>query len=388
MTGSVWLVVLLWAPWALLLGHLLLRMRLPPTLPPPDPGEDPPFVTVVVPARNEERNIVNCLTSIAAGTYPHFEIIVVDDRSEDGTSGAARSVDRGNARRILVVEGDALPEGWLGKPWACAQGYREARGEVLLFTDADTIHQPELMARAMTALERSESGALTLLGRQLTDSFWERLIQPHVFAALLLRFPNLKAPLPPEKWRDAIANGQFMLFRRTTYDAVGGHEAVRAEVVEDLRLGQLLVRGGHRISAWLAEDVFATRMYQSLPEIIEGWSKNVATASRMSVPRRYAGIALPVTLALILFFWILPPTVVVAALFVPVPPPVSTWGVVSTVLGVLLWGVACFRFRVPVFYALIYPLGSLASLLIFTRSMVRGGRVRWKGRDYQVTVSR
>jgi len=184
--------------------------------------------------------------------------------------------------------------------------------------------------------------------------------------------------------RVALANGQFILFTREAYGAVGGHEAVAGEVVEDLRLAQLLVRGGHRLTLRMAEDLFATRMYRSLAEIIEGWSKNVATASEMSVPPRIAKIALPVTILAILFYWVLPP--VLAGLWGAgmVSESVGRWALGVTAFSLILWMVINWRFGVPLAYALLYPAGSLASCLIFTRSLLRGRRVHWKGRDYVV----
>ena len=378
------MTIWLWLPWFAVIAYLAARLRMPRSLVEDARPDEAPPVSVVVPARNEEHNIARCVGSLAASDYPNFEIIVVDDRSDDRTAQVARSVETGNAARIVVIEGAELPEGWLGKPWACEQGGREARGELILFTDADTVHEPELLGRAVASLREDGAGALSVVGRQLTESFWERLIQPHVFSGLLLRYPDMRNPLPPRRWMDAIANGQFILFTRESYEGVGRHEAVQAEVVEDLRMGQLLVKGGHRLSIRLAEDAFATRMYRSLDEIIEGWSKNVAMASRMSVPPKVAKISLPVTIVAILFYWIVPPLLAALGAAGIVSPALGNWGVGVTLFSVLLWAVINWRFRVPLVYALIYPLGTLASCLIFTRSLLRGTRVRWKGRDYVV----
>lgn len=139
--------LLLALPWVAFAALAVARLRGLPDALPEDVTlpADPPPVSVVVPARNEAANIVCCLESLAASRYPTFEIIVVDDRSEDGTRELTRSVTPGGARRIAVLDGEPLPEGWLGKPWACWQGARVATGEVLLFTDADTLHGPDLL---------------------------------------------------------------------------------------------------------------------------------------------------------------------------------------------------------------------------------------------------
>jgi len=151
-------------------------------------------------------------------------------------------------------------------------------------------------------------------------------------------------------------------------------------------MGQIIVKGGNRLSIRMAEEAFATRMYQSLDEIIEGWSKNVAIASKMSVPPKIAKISLPVTILAILFYWVVPPMLAVLGLAGLIPVELGNWGLGITGFSLLVWIAINWRFRVPVFYALLYPLGTLASCLIFTRSWLRGTRVRWKGRDYVVEL--
>ena len=156
------------APWIALALYLLIKVRLPPPLPAVDATDRAaPLVSVIVPARNEERSIRSCVESICASDYPDFEVFVVDDRSDDATLEMARAVPPNHARRIVVVEGQELPDGWMGKPWACAQGAQVAKGDLLLFTDADTVHARDLLGRAVAAMVEDEGDALTLLGRQL-----------------------------------------------------------------------------------------------------------------------------------------------------------------------------------------------------------------------------
>ena len=144
-------------PWLGVLAFLLFGTRVPRELPGADAraAADAPFVSVIVPARNEALNIEACVGSLTASRYPAFEVIVVDDESEDGTGRLARSLSPGNARRLHVIDGEELPPGWLGKPWACRQGAAAAAGELLLFTDADTVHGPELLGRAVGACRKS-----------------------------------------------------------------------------------------------------------------------------------------------------------------------------------------------------------------------------------------
>lgn len=367
------------APWIVFAAYLVLRVRLPRALPGARVLDRPPSVTVIIPARNEARNIVACLTSVVASTYPDFDVVVVDDRSDDETAVLARTVGQGGASRVQVIDGDELPEGWFGKPWACHQGAVSARGEVLLFTDADTVHAPELLSRAVAALQEDPADAVTIMGRQLMESFWEKVVQPQVFLMMTLRFANMRRPF--RHWRGAVANGQYILIRREAYDAIGGHESVRGEVVEDLRLAQRLIRAGRVLSLREAEAVFSTRMYQSLGDIVEGWSKNVAAGAQQSVHPALRPFLLPIMLVSGVGLWMVPPVVLALALAGVVPDALA-WAAWVTGGSAAFWMLAAWRFGIRPGWGLLYPLGALVSTLIFVRSFARGRHVVWKGRAY------
>ncbi|MBI4521552.1 MAG: glycosyltransferase [Gemmatimonadetes bacterium] len=387
-------------PWVAVLVFAILRVRALPGFPPdrPRPASTPPLVSVIVPARNEEHNIAECLATLVVTDYPRFEVVIVDDQSTDRTGEVARTVPAGNARRVEVIRGEPLPPGWFGKPWACWQGYRRAAGEILLFTDADTRHGTHLLAGAVAALEAEQAAAVTVLGRQRLVSFWERTVMPQMMLALVLRFANLSRPCEPRSWRSAIANGQFLLLRRSAYEAVGGHEAVRGEVAEDLRLAQELCRTGHRLVIRGAEDHLETRMYRSLSEILEGWTKNIATGGQQSFPPWAAPFALPLLVVYLLGFWLLPPAVLGAALAGAVGPgaasggsdaggalfggSLAAWAAGACGLSLLMWSAVCHRLRVPAANALLYPIGAAVAAVIVIRSAIRGQRIEWKGRWY------
>ena len=372
-------------PWIALALYLLIKVRLPPPLAEVDVADRAaPLVSVIVPARNEERSIRSCVESICASDYPDFEVFVVDDRSDDATLEMARAVPPNHARRIVVVEGQELPGGWMGKPWACAQGARAAKGDLLLFTDADTIHAPDLLGRAVAEIVEDEGDALTLLGRQIMGTFWERLVQTHMMAAILFRFPNPGKPRPPERWRNAIANGQFILFDRGAYEEIGGHEAVKWEVVEDQRLAQILCRSGKRLVVRDGETVFATRMYRSLDELIDGWSKNVSLGARQAVPRWAAPIVMPTAIVVSVAIWIVPPVILLMSLAGLGPESWRIWSTAIAGFSVLIWSLTSWRLRAPLWTSLFYPLAAGVVSYIFLRSWMRGGHVEWKGREYRV----
>ncbi len=311
-------------------------------------------------------------------------MIVVDDQSDDATLAKTRAIPPNHAQRVVAVEGRPLPDGWMGKPWACAQGARVARGDLLLFTDADTVHAPDLLERAVAEMVEDEGDALTLLGRQIMDTFWERLIQTHMMAAIVFRFPNPGKPRPPERWRSAIANGQFILFDRGAYDEIGGHEAVRGEVVEDQRLAQILCRSGKRLVVRDGETVFATRMYRSLDELIDGWSKNVSLGARQAVPRWAVPIVMPTAIVVSVAIWIVPPMILLMSLAGLGPESWRIWSTAIVGFSVLIWSLTSWRLRAPLWTGLFYPLAAGVVGYIFLRSWIRGGHVEWKGREYRV----
>lgn len=373
-----WIVAALVLPWV-----IRRRPRLSGFTP---AAEDAPLASVVVPARNEAANLGACVGTLLASAYPSFEIILVDDRSTDGTAEIARQLARNNPDRIRFIEGAALPDGWVGKCWACWQGYREARGDVLVFTDADTRHGKDLLGHAVAALRDSGAALVTGFPRQMMGGFWERLILPHIFTAIELRYRDPARMNRSRNPRDAVANGQFLVFRRSAYEEIGGHEAVRGEIVEDVRIAQLVVASGYRLFAAWAKDVIETRMYRSLGDIIEGWSKNLVRGSRHSVDPWLRPLLPWLIVTFQLGFWVAPPVLLVASLAGAAVP--LTWAAAATGAALAFWLIRHLQFRAPVAYTLLFPLGALVMALLFLRSAWLGENVTWKGRRYGVSSTK
>lgn len=338
-----------------------------------------PLVSVVVPARNERETIETVVRSVLASGYTDLELLVVNDRSTDDTAEIVARLAREDAR-LRLVEGEPLPAGWYGKPWACCQGYHAARGELLLFTDADTRHGPELLGRAVAALRQDRADLMTVSPFQRCVTFWERVIMPQIWLLLGLRFHPARVNRARRE-RDVIANGQFILITREAYEAIGTHAAVRQEVAEDLALAQACFRAGRRLRFWFAERLMETRMYLGLGPLVEGWSKNVFLGGRRSFPNEPALQALvPVMLSLALGFWLVPP---VALLVAGASGPWTAPAILATVLSAVFWGLISHGMRIPAWYGLLYPLGALMALYIVLRSTWRGRRrVEWRGRVY------
>lgn len=339
------------------------------------------LVTVIVPARNEELNLPTLLGSLTRSTYAPMEILVVDDRSTDGTAEVVRQFAERDPR-IRLLEGAELPAGWFGKPWACVQGYRAARGDLLLFTDADTVHAPELLARAVGALESQDRDLVTVMGRMICGSFWERVIMPIVTALLAIRF-HPAVVNRARRASEVIANGQFILVTRESYEAVGTHEVVKHEVAEDLAMAQAYFRAGRRQLFVFGLELMGTRMYTSLAGMVEGWSKNVYVGGRRSYPDEPVLRALvPLMFALGGLFWILPPAVLVVGLAGILPEWTAAAGW-ATAFSALFWILFDAGFGITPLYGLTYPLGVGMTGWIFARSVRRGERrIEWRGRTY------
>lgn len=365
-----------------------LRVRLPRPLPPPGARGDGangarPFVSVVVPARNEARNIERCVRSLGQSDYDDFEIVVVDDQSSDGTGELARGVGPGRAQSLRVVEGQPLPTGWTGKPWACQQGFRQARGDLLLFTDADTWHGPELLGRAVAGLEEDDAHVLSVVGRQEMGSFWERVAQPFVLFLLAQIYAHARRPFRRKRWRWAIANGQFLMVRRDAYEAAGGHEVVKDEVVEDLRYAQATTRAGRTVSVRSAHD-FSVRMYRSLQELVAGWSKCVETGFRVTVGRAWAPFGVAACVAFVGALWTAPLGVVVVGAAAGLGLPVLVCAGSAYLAGVFVFSLVARSFGLSAVFGLLHPLAAVVACRIILSGAVGGSRVRWKDREYRV----
>lgn len=334
-----------------------------------------PRVSVLIPARNEAETIGPCLRSLLAQDYPDFELLVLDDGSTDGTGTLLAELEVQD-ERLGVMQGQPLPEGWLGKHWACWQLAEAATGELLLFTDADTCHAPGTMRAAMAALKAEQADLLTGFLRQEVIGWGERLTVPVAFwcffsflpivLAYRLRNPGL-----------SLSNGQFMLFRRAAYQAVGGHAAVRTNPVDDIALSRRVKGAGLRWRLVDASPFVRCRMYRSFHQALEGFSKNLFAVFDFRL-LKYLFVWLWVTL----ITW--EPLVVLGLKAIGVQLPRFTCWLAALAIAQMLalWIIVMSRLRFPRYLALLYPISVLLFLFVALRSLVwtAGGRSVWKGR--------
>ncbi len=346
-----------------------------------------PRVSIVLPARNEAAHITACIRSIRASTWPDLELVVVDDHSTDGTGALAREAAAGDAR-VKIVDAPALPAGWFGKQWACQSGAAHATGSLLLFTDADTRHAPDLVVRMVGMRERRGAELLSVAGHQEMGTVWERAVQPSVFTLILTRYGGADAMERATNPRDVVANGQCFMLSRRVYDAIGGHEPVRGFVAEDVMMAQTIQARGDRVSLALGIDQLSTRMYDGLGSLVKGWGKNMYAGGRHAMWWGAAGQ------------WLFPFLLLSFPLGLLMPFATLAWCAVAIATGngidtgLLLWSLATSAAVLasfaaanringdPMRRALLAPLGGAIVLAICIAAIARGNNVRWKDRGY------
>lgn len=241
---------------------------------------EPPLVTALIPAKDEEETLAGCIESVRAQTYPNLEILVVDDRSTDGTADIARAAAAVDPR-VRLVSIDDLPTGWTGKCHALHVATEQANGRWLWYLDADTRHVPDALAIVMEYARIHGASLASLLPEMRCETFWEKIEQPLSGIILMRSFPLFD--VNSRRRKTAFANGQFILIERTAYDRAGGHEAVRDRFVEDIYLARRVKDQGDTIRVAIATEISSTRMYTSLPQIVRGWARILYDADGRSV---------------------------------------------------------------------------------------------------------
>ncbi len=348
----------------------------------PDLPADPPKVTVCVPARNEADVVEGCVRSVLGLEWPNLDFVLVDDASDDGTAELARAAAAGD-ERLRIVEGAGPPEGWMGKAAACWRAQQEATGEWLLFVDADVTLHPRALAVAMGAARERGSDMLSWIGGLRTESFGERLVLPYIADLLLISAPFAKVNDPADD--HTLANGQFILISRRAYDLIGGHEAIRASVVDDVSLARAVKFHRHErgpdaprlvFTLLHAFDLMQVRMYTSLLEVWRGFAKNMYAAAKRRVTVMLSGIGY------VLVSSVLPFALLAAFAAAGSPHVVDA---AATCVAVLAFRVYTRRFQpVPLPYLLLHPLSAALTAGIMLDSTLRGlgvlAPVRWKGR--------
>ena len=368
--------------WLVLLGSMMRHVRLTPRLEIGRENSETPLVSVILPARNEEAYIGRCLRTLSDQDYPEYEVVAVDDSSEDATGDIIRECAAADPR-IIPVAARPKPDGWMGKNWACMEGYAKARGRLLLFTDADTAFAPGVISAAVHLLLSDRLDALTAIPRIRANDFLTRVTLPVLSTFLHTRFSALRVNDPKKK--TGYFFGSFFMMRREVYEAVGTHEGVRHEIIEDGALGRKVKEAGYRLRMVLADE-----------HIDAVWARDGRTLwnglKRLIVPLylQSAGVTAGI-LAAVAFLLFLP---------FPLAAYSAVWnaGLSSTVLAaasssaslLALCGAAAETriLRIGLPYCLACPLGGAVITAGFLAGALRArgsNSVSWRGRAYTLS---
>ena len=356
-------------------ANIIYLVRLQPVV---KPISNPPRLSVCVPARNEARGVQACLQSLLNQDYPNFEVIAIDDHSTDSTGDIMRTLAQENAH-LKVLKAADLPEDWLGKPFALHQAFKIAQGEYLLFTDADPVFKPTALNTAVHVMRERELDVLTLMPKAEFGSFWEQAVQPVIFGfiASLTRFRNVNDP----GHKSAMGFGAFLMFRRAAYEKIGGHEAGKADVLEDVLIAKRAKKARLKLFVADAKQLFSIRMYFGLKEIWFGWEKNMFFAMKESVLKATYNVA-------VVLGFVFTPYIILA---INIFQQIGWLWIVMALVGVVLVSAAfyktCDEMELQRNNAVLFPIGALVMVAIMANSMFHTlvrKKTKWRGRVYSV----
>jgi chlorobactene glucosyltransferase len=338
-----------------------------------------PLISILVPARNEEANICVCLESLRQQDYPNFEILVLDDSSADDTADiVARIASEDN--RVRLLRGQPLPPGWAGKTFACHQLAQEARGSWLLFTDADTVHAPAMLRRVLGVALISRAALISGFPYQRTTSIWQKTAMPILFYFMLLCWMPLWWLQRSRCRMPSVAIGQFLFFSAEEYRSIGGHEAVKSRIVEDVWLGIEVSRHKYRQLTLDLSSLVSCQMYREFGTMWNGITRWLYTVASLSIVSLVGMIAVVLLLFLAPFVWL------VYGLLLA--QPAFAWEVLVA-LQVTIVFLARFlagrRFSQSKTSIILHPIGVAFLLLVSfyaSYQYLTGAGVKWKGRVY------
>jgi chlorobactene glucosyltransferase len=334
-----------------------------------------PMVSILVPARDEEKNIQRCLCSLLSQDYPNFELIVLDDQSSDSTPLILEKLGAEDPK-LIIIKGNPLPDGWLGKNWACVQLSEQAHGDLLYFTDADTTHQPDALRKIVTAFLGEQADLMSGFPFQEMNTWGERLIVPF-FAWAIYTFTPLGVAYQLKIPALSNAIGQIMLFRREAYQAIGGHTGVSYVITEDLQLAIQILKAGLRWRMVNAKDLVSCRMYPSSQQAVEGLSKNLFAAFGFRI--------LPFVFVFVWLVILFLEPLIVLILFGLGRAPQADLGLLGSCifLATIVWLLPYQQLGFPISLAFLFPATILINMLIAFRSLILTltGRLSWKNRN-------
>lgn len=370
--------------WIFLIRSMIKSFRLTPYL---DKFEtikhNNPKVSVILPARNEEEFLPKCLDSLIDQDYSNYEIIVIDDSSEDLTGNLILEYAKKNPK-IIPVSAKPKPEGWMGKNWACIEGYKKATGELLLFTDADTTHARNVISLSVSNLLSQNLDALTVIPKLVSIDFWTKITLPMLSTFLHTRFSAVRVNDPSKK--TGYFFGSFFIIKQKTYESVGTHEGVKQEIIEDGALGKKVKDSGHKM-----------KMVRGDHLINAVWARDRGTLwnalKRLMVPLYLQGhgIAVGIFFAVLFLLFVPFPVLLYSSILTFETISNSLLFVSSLIASILIYTGAVIEVKIglqlKIIYAVFAPLGSLVVVLGFLSGLLQAKTdcsVSWRGRTYSM----
>ena len=343
--------------------------------------KNPPLISILIPARNEAENISRCLKSLLKQDYPNMEIIVLDDNSSDGTGKVVEEIAQKD-NRVRLVDGAPLEDGWIGKNFASHQLSKHAKGEFFIFTDADTLHFPKTVSSALGALIATKVDALSTYPRQIMVTFAERMTVPIINTALQCFIPFIlikksKSPL------FCTALGQFMMFKRGTYEKIGGYESIKGHLVDDIQISKRVKKEGLKFMVFDGRNTIFCRMYKNLKGVIIGLAKSIYPAFNGNI------------LALFSFTGVLTATLLVPFVLLPLGAFLFDWPaaiirlmIIQVIIVLAIKTMFAIRYKQRMLDILLAPVSmAIIDALIFLSFFQAkyGEGLLWKGRVYDVS---
>lgn len=370
--------------WIFLIKSMVDSFRLTPYLDKfENTSKSHPKVSIILPARNEEEFIGKCLESLIKQDYKNYEIIVIDDSSEDSTGKIISEYAKKDSK-IVPVSARPKPEGWMGKNWACMEGFKKATGELLLFTDADTEHAKNIITLAVTHLNSFNLDALSAIPKMLTFDFWTNITLPMISTFLHTRFSALNVNDPKKK--TGYFFGSFFIMKKETYQEVGMHEGVKHEIIEDGALGKKVKESGYKMKMVRAEHLVGAI-----------WARDKSTLwnalKRLMIPLylQSGKIAIGVFFAIVFLLFVPFPIFATSALLHNETISAKVLCITSAIASILIYAGAVIETKIglelKLRYALFAPLGSFVVVLGFLSGLLHAKKtssVTWRGRRYSM----
>ncbi len=336
-----------------------------------------PLVSVLIPARDEEKNIKRCINSLRKQSYSNIEILVLDDDSKDNTALQVQKICDLD-RRVRLIRGKALPRGWVGKSYACWQLGKQAKGEYLLFTDADTLHLSGSVSSSIAALDKEDMDAISVFPFQIMATFHERMVINFINFAFLCFLPIILIKKTNSSLFSA-GTGQFILFKKEAYEAIGGHKSVKNRIIEDVAIAKKIKEKGLRFMIYDGSQEIYCRMYNNLKQVVNGFSKFICSAFNYNLPMMFLVICTVLGLFLLPFLYL--PLAVIYSW------PAGTLNLITSqiIFIMIIKMTLALRFKSRIMDTVFTPVSMLYILSIAISSALeykRGRGVFWKGRSY------